>query len=267
MKSMNKYTTLFGLSWQKQLEVRSDFIFERARSIAILLSLYFLWTTLLKNQTDLLGYSREHLLTYVLLMTLLRAWVLGCVTDRIPGEIAKGKISELLLRPISQIGFWATQDIASKSLNMVFACVEVLIFSLVMSSPFFRPLHGITWLWFTLSVLGGMVIYFQISYLLGVLGFWTSDSWGPRFCFETILEFCAGAYFPIDMLPAAARQALVHLPFPYLIYYPVSIYLERVSASEIVSCFVHQIFWIAALSVGVSVFWRAGLRRYAAEGG
>jgi ABC-2 type transport system permease protein len=267
MKLMNKYATLFGLSWQKQLEVRSDFIFERARSLAILISLYFLWTALLQNQPDLLGYSREHLLTYVLLMTLLRAWVLGCVTDRIPGEIAKGKLSELLLRPISQIGFWATQDVASKSLNIVFAFVEVAVFSWLMSAPFFVPHSVMTWLWFSLSMAGGMVLYFEMSYLLGALGFWTSDSWGPRFCFETILEFCAGAYFPIDLLPAAAQKILSHLPFPYLIYYPVSIYLGRLTEADILSCFAHQLAWIAVLSVLVRQSWRAGLRRYAAEGG
>src|SRR4051812_1842577 len=111
---MNKYFTLFGLSWQKHLETRSDFLFERARSLAVLISIYFLWSTLLEKQSNLMGYNRVQLLSYVLLMTLLRAWVLGCVTDRIPSEIATGKLSEILLRPISHLGFWATQDAAMK---------------------------------------------------------------------------------------------------------------------------------------------------------
>ncbi len=264
---MNKYFTLFGLSWQKQLEVRSDFFFERARSLAVMISIYFLWSTLLEHQTNLLGYSRVQLLSYVLLMTLLRAWVLGCVSDRIPSEIATGKLSEILLRPLSHIAYWATQDAAMKSLNIVFAIPEVVIFSLLMASPVFFPNDPLTLVWFILSVLGAMTLYFQMSYILGVMGFWGSQSWGPRFCFEVILEFCAGAYFPIDILPSAAQKIISALPFPYLVYYPLSIYLERLSPAEIVSSFVHQIFWIVTLGFLLRQFWHAGLRHYAAEGG
>ena len=264
---MRKYLTLFGLSWQKQLEVRSDFLFERARSIAVLVSIYFLWSTLLEKQTDLMGYNRVELLTYVLLMTLLRAWVLGCVSDRIPSEIATGKLSELLMRPISHMGYWATQDAAMKALNIVFAIPEVLIFSWLMSSPFYLPKDPVTLMWFALSVMGGMVLYFQMSYMLGVMGFWGSQSWGPRFCFEVVLEFCAGAYFPIDILPGAMQKVISALPFPYLVYYPLSIYLERLPRGEIVSCFVHQAVWIVVLAIVLKQFWKIGLRRYAAEGG
>jgi ABC-2 type transport system permease protein len=135
-----------------------------------------------------------------------------------------------------------------------------------MSAPFFVPHSVMTWLWFSLSMAGGMVLYFEMSYLLGALGFWTSDSWGPRFCFETILEFCAGAYFPIDVLPQAAQKILLMLPFPYLVFFPLKIYLERGSFMMIVHCLLMQMFWIAALSLMIHTFWKAGLKKYAAEG-
>ncbi len=263
---MNKYLTLYGLSWQKQLEVRSDFFFERTRSLSILISIYFLWSALLSHDQSLLGYSRDQLLTYVLVMTLLRAWVLACITDRIPMEIAKGMLSDILLRPISHLGYWATQDAASKTLNVVSAVFEVTIFSLLVGAPFLLPATASTWPLFAASVLGGMIIYFQMSYLLGVIGFWTAQSWGPRFCFEIILEFCAGAYFPIDLLPAKIQKILGFLPFPYLIFAPVSIYLGRYNHHEILHSFLMQLFWITALTVLTQFFWKKGLRKYAAEG-
>ncbi|MBV9080535.1 MAG: ABC-2 family transporter protein [Elusimicrobia bacterium] len=262
-----KYPTLFSLSWQKQLEVRSDFFFERTRSIAVLISLYYLWSALLANRTDVGGYARGQILTYVLAMTLLRAWVLACVTDRIPSEIARGKISELLLRPISHVGYWATQDAANKALNMMSAIVEVGIFALIVRPPIVLPPSPLAWLAFALATLGGMALYFEMSYLLGVMGFWTAQSWGPRFCFEIVLEFCAGAYFPVDLLPPAAQKIIGVLPFPYLIFHPLSIFLGRTPPSGYASVFAHQIVWITALGVLGRALWRAGLRRYAAEGG
>ncbi len=264
---MGKYLTLFTLSWQKQLEVRSEFLFERARSIAVLTSIYFLWNTLLEKQTDLMGYNKVELLTYVLMMTLLRAWVLGCVSDRIPSEIATGKLSEVLMRPISHMGYWATQDAAMKALNIMFAVPEVLVFSWLMSAPFYLPQQLITLPLFALSVFGGMVLYFQMSYMLGVMGFWGSQSWGPRFCFEVVLEFCAGAYFPIDLLPGVLQKIVSALPFPYLVYYPLSIYLERLTPAEIISSFAHQAIWVVLLAIFLNRLWKRGLQHYAAEGG
>jgi ABC-2 type transport system permease protein len=136
---MRKYLTLFGMSWQKQLEVRSDFIFERGRSMAVLFSLYYLWSSLLTNRTDVAGYSRAEMLTYVLMMTLLRAWVLSAVTDRIPSEISQGKLSEHLLRPMSHMGYWATQDAASKMLNIGSFFVEMALFVLIVRPPLLAP--------------------------------------------------------------------------------------------------------------------------------
>jgi ABC-2 type transport system permease protein len=263
---VKKYLTLFGLSWQRQLETRSDFFFERARSICILISLYFLWSSLLSAKVYILGYSREHMLTYVLAMTLLRAWVLGCVTDRIPMEIAKGKLSDVILKPLSHLGYWISQDAASKSLNLFFALMEVSIFMVLCRATFFVQTDPLLLLSFVAATLAAMVLYFQMSYLLGVMGFWTAQSWGPRFCFEITLEFCAGAYFPIDILPLAFQKVLGFLPFPYLVYAPLSIYLGRLNSREILSCFLHQGLWIAAFSIVVHYSWKAGLKKYAAEG-
>lgn len=263
---MKKYLTLFGLSWQKQLEVRSDFLFERTRALSILLSIYFLWSAVLTPQSNLLGYTRDGMLTYVLMMTVLRALVLGAVTDRIPSEIAKGTLSDILLRPISHLGYWATQDAASKSLNLISVIFEISLFTWLVSAPFLLPSELWRWAAFMAAVAGGMILYFQMSYLLGVMGFWTAQSWGPRFCFEITLEFCAGAYFPIDLLPAGLQAVLIKLPFPYLVYFPLSIFLGRATLDQVFSGLITQLFWAVALAVCVKSLWTVGLRKYGAEG-
>ena len=263
---MQKYLTLFSLSWQRHLEVRSDFFFERIRSLSIMVSLYFLWSALISYREGLLGYTRQQLLTYVLVMTLLRAFVLACVTDRIPTEISRGKISDILLRPLSYMGFWATQDAANKSLNLISAILEVLVFTFLVSAPFFVSTNPLLHLAFIATTLGAMVLYFQMSFLLGVMGFWTAQSWGPRFCFEIILEFCAGAYFPIDFLPRGVQLVLSVLPFPYLIFYPLSIYLGKATNQEILMCFLMQAIWIGFFVYLNRVLWRKGLKVYGAEG-
>ena len=81
-----------------------------------------------------------------------------------------------------------------------------------------------TWrLWFRRSVLGGMIVYFQMSYMLGVMGL-RLRSRGGRFILRSC-SVCAGAYFPIDVLPHAAQRVLLTLPFPYLVFVPLPLYI------------------------------------------
>lgn len=263
---MKKYLTLLALSIQKQLEVRIDFVFEQARSLSLLISMYFLWTALMANRSEVLGYDKVQLITYVLMMTVLRAVVLAAITDRIPQEIAKGEISDILLRPLSHIKYWAMQDAASKILNISAVSVTLPLFIWLVSAPFFVPSDPSQWMAFGLATFGGMVLYFQMSYLLGVMGFWTSQTWGPRFCFEVVLEFCGGAYFPIDFLPVMFQKIISVLPFPYLVFYPLSIYLGRLQMEEIVKALLIQWIWIGMLAGLIRFMWSRGLRHYAAEG-
>src|SRR5262245_24434777 len=94
----------------------------------------------MKDRPHLLGYTKSDLVTYVFLMTLLRAWVLASVTDRIPTEITKGKLADILLRPISYLGYWATQDAANKSLSIISAILEISLLSFFIAVPLSAPM-------------------------------------------------------------------------------------------------------------------------------
>ncbi|MFN0118353.1 MAG: ABC transporter permease [Elusimicrobiota bacterium] len=258
---------LFGISIQKQLETRSEFLFERIRALSILISLYFLWNAVFSGRTTVMGYTQVQMMTYLFLMTFLRALVLACVTDRIPSEISRGKISEILLKPLSHMKYWAVQDIANKSLHLISSSVELLIILFIIPYPLLGPVDLQGFLAFLVAVLGGMILYFQMSYALGVMGFWTAQSWGPRFCFEIVLEFCAGAFFPIDVLPLVAQKILMFTPFPYLVYYPVMLYLGKGTPTLFLQIFSAQIFWILFLGLTLKWLWHKGLKFYGAEGG
>ena len=102
---MEKYLYVFTVSLQQTLEHRASLLMDRLRSLALVLSLYFLWSALLKGEQTLLGYSRSQMLSYVLGMSLLRAFVISGKGWEMIGEIASGKISHYLIRPIHYFGY------------------------------------------------------------------------------------------------------------------------------------------------------------------
>jgi len=266
LATWSKYLAVVRIAWQRELEERLSFLLSRSRGVTVLFAVYFLWSALLGDRESVFQYVRSQILTYVLGMNILRALVLSSTTDTLPSEIAHGQLSDLLLRPIRPIGYWASRDVAAKGLQLSSAVVEVAVFALLASTPLYLPRRWLTWVAFLASLGGAMVLYFLMSYCLGLAAFWTSQSRGPRFCFDLILEFCAGAYFPIDVLSARWQAVLSSLPFPYLIFYPLNIYLERVGPGAIARTVCLQGVWIAVLWLLVSATWRRGMRTYAAEG-
>jgi len=73
--------------------------------------------------------------------------------------------------------------------------------------------------------------------------------------------------FPLDILPPALTQALTYTPFPYQLFFPVSIYLGRTSGAMLWQGLLIQIFWVAAFYVLARVVWSRGIRKYTAVGG
>jgi len=111
-----------------------------------------------------------------------------------------------------------------------------------------------------------MWLYFILSFMTGCWGFWTSESWGPRFLLELFLEFTAGVFFPLDVLPNLAQQIIKCFPSPYLVFFPLQIFLGRLDFSQIVHGFLVQVFWIIAISGMARWVWFRGMQNYSSAG-
>jgi ABC-2 type transport system permease protein len=80
------------------------------------------------------------------------------------------------------------------------------------------------------------------------------------------LDFLAGNFFPIDILPEAVARLLILTPFPYMFYFPVKIYLGQLYLAQIIQGFSLLLFWSFLLIYAVSHVWKKGLQIYSAEG-
>ncbi len=240
---------------------------ERLRSITIIIAFYAFWTAIFQGKTSFLGYSQSQMFTYILGMNILRALVFSDKTWELIYEINTGKVASYLIRPISYIGFSLSRDAADKVTQMLSAILEILIALFILKIPLYAPQN----LWvlpaFALAVGLALILYFLMSYAVAALAFWTAESAGPRFCFELFLEFSSGAFFPLDVLPPALKHAFEILPFSSLLYFPINVYLERLSPEAFMRGLCIQIFWIGIFSLVTATVWRKGLKAYSAHGG
>jgi ABC-type uncharacterized transport system permease subunit len=120
---------------------------------------------------------------------------------------------------------------------------------------------------FVCSLLGAILIYFSIVFSIGCIGFWTAESNGPRFLFELILEFTAGVFFPLSVLSAHVQKIFHYLPSPYLISFPINLFLGKVSFPQAMNGLLIQVIWMGLFCFIASWIWQKGLSRYHASGG
>lgn len=229
---------------------------------------FFLWDTVFSDSGRVLfGYDRAKILTYVFLTIFAKAFVFSARAVDVSGEIARGDVSNYLLRPISYFKYWLTRDLSSKFLNLSFAIFEVLILSVILKPDLFFQLN-FGYLFLTgVSLVLAMFLFFSILFIVSAIPFWMPEaSWGGNFLLIIILEFLSGSLFPIDVLPVVFQNLLYWTPFPYLIFFPIQIYLGNLGLAASVKGILIAGIWVLILYSVMKSVWRRGLLAYQAFG-
>lgn len=231
-----------------------------------ILVIYFLWVAMFSTRTTFSGYSESMMLTYILLSSIVRSTVLTTLTQNIGDIINSGELSNYLIRPLNFFRFYLAQDFADKVLNILFSCFEIVILILILKPPIFVQTDPVIILLTFIFILCAALLYFYFSMLLGFLGFWTPDVWAPRFLSIIFIEFFSGIFFPLDILPKQIGFLFQFLPFQYLIYVPIKLYLGAFSSGIIIRSLLIELVWLCILWYVCQNIWRLGLKTYEAQG-
>lgn len=262
---MTKYIQLMKLSWQNGFVYRVSLLMWRFRQLLSSIMALTIWTVIYDAQPQVLGYDQNQMITYIFLSAFLQSFILATALNSLSGRVYSGEISSLLLKPVSLFGYLAMEDLADKLRNVAFIIIESgLLFALFMPTIPVPTLLNLV-LFFLMALLGA-VMNFIINVLFGAIGFWSPDTWGPKFMFFILIEFTAGKLFPLDILPNVVEKLVYLTPFPYFSFVQTQVFLGRVSGFEIINHFGILSAWIAGLYLITSWIWKKGLRDYAASG-
>ncbi len=263
---MPKYIQVIKNTIAEYMTYRLNFILWRVRMAIRLLVVYFLWQGVLSSRGQIFGYNQSGILTYILASQVVASFITSTKTQDVGGEIQQGDLTNFLLRPMNYFGFLISRDAADKLLNVGFSIVEISIIIFFLRPPLVIQKDPYLLILFLLSVGIGIGLFFCISLLLSLLSFWTQEGWGPRFLFMIINEFLSGGLFPLDILPAILFKLFTILPFSYLLFFPLKVYLGQLTASQIWQGFTIATIWLVILILLVQLVWQKGLRLYTAEG-
>lgn len=263
---MRKYWEIFKVSWQQNLIYRLNFFLWRVRNVLQLLLIYFIWWTVFQSQNSIFGYDTSMLITYILIAALIRAIVLSTRVSDMMNQINDGSIVNFLIKPLGFVRYYLARDVADKLFNILFYIVELSLLILILKPKVIIQTNLSILALFFLAIIGGLIIYFCINFIISLTAFWLENSWGPLFLLAVFLEGLGGGMFPIDILPKSIFNILILTPFPYLIYFPSKLYLGTLSAYEIITGFSIIFVWVVILLVLMQLVLKIGFRHFSVGG-
>jgi ABC-2 type transport system permease protein len=266
---VQKYLHVINIGIQNTLVYRVNFLFRSLFALIPLFATISLWQAIFAGKGHLVaGYTLAQMISYYLIVTIVDA--LTAVTEddwQIAADIKDGRISQFLLKPIDYLTYRFCLFGAGRIIYTAVAAVPVALFIVYLRNYFVAPAYAAVWGWFALSVVMTAALQFLISYTLALLAFWLVEI--STFIFIVFaFEYIAGGHlFPLDILPPAVANVLAFTPFPYQMFFPVSIYVGKVTGDALYRGLIIQAVWVVVAYLAARWMWNRGIRKYSAVGG
>lgn len=268
---VKKYWHVINIGIQNTLVYRTNFLFRSVFSLIPLMATIYLWRAVYAGKeggSDVAGYSLAGMISYYLLVTIADA--LTAVTEddwQIAGDIREGAINQFFLKPIDYLTYRLCIFASGRLIYVSVAAIPVAVFIFFERQYMVAPPSAEVFALFVVSLIMTALLQFFISYTMALLAFWLLEISTLIFIVFAFEYIAGGHLFPLDILPPGLAMALNFTPFPYQLFFPVSLYLGRVTGAAMWQGLGIQLFWVLFFYLVARWTWRRGIRRYTAFGG
>ncbi len=209
------------------------------------------------------GYSMSDTILYLIVIRLIMdlTWA---YEGHIQSEIRYGELTDYLLKPASYIKVQYFDRLGT----MITRWMNAIILVLIVFAFFHEDVRLTADLWVYPAGLLAVFLTFHLEYVfmlcIAFLSFWME---GHPPLVEHTSRLFGGSLVPLTFLPAGFQQLSDLLPFKYMLYFPTTVLLGRVTPTDYVFGICMQLIWIVALAGVSQLMWRKGVKRYVAYGG
>jgi ABC-2 type transport system permease protein len=268
---VKKYWHVINIGIQNNLTYRFNFLARALFGFIPLMAVLYLWRTIYAAKdagATVSAYTLAEMISYYLLVAVVDALTAVNEDDwQIAADIKDGNISQFLLKPIDYLWYRLCLFLSGRLTYLTVAVIPLTLFILYLRAYFVLPTTWSTFGLFLLATALTALLQFFMSYTMAMLAFWVLEVSTFIFILFAFEYIASGHLFPLDILPPALGKALFYTPFPYQLYFPVSIYMGKMTGAALWQGFLFQVFWVAVTYCLARFAWRRGIRKYAAVGG
>jgi ABC-2 type transport system permease protein len=264
---MSVYFAFAQSSFQTQLAYRNEVWANMFGKLVQVFARVAVWLAIYAGTASIDGVSLQQMVTYALL----GGAVLGsiryeAIIGGIGQELRTGNVAVWLLKPASFPLYVLATEMGRAAFRLLFLVIPtVAVVALVYGMlPPATPFDGLMFLPYLLL---GFAICALVAALFGLISFWLLTSFSLEWMFQAILNLLSGMAIPFWFFPQPLGAIAAWLPFAWIVYYPSSVWLGRLSPGESLQFFAIGLGWAVLLAIGVTLLWRRASTRIVVQGG
>ena len=265
-KVMKKLYYLIRMTFQTKFAYIKAFWFNIFGTAVSILIYYFLWKYVFQSRDELNGFTAVEITTYVIISRLLSSQFSGGINREFSEWVQKGNIVVELLRPVPLVFTLFGKRVGEFLFFILFKGIPVSILATFILGGT-GPDGAANFALFLVSVFISIGLMFWIEVMVGLISFFTLNSYGIGYTKTALMSILSGGIVPLFLFPEGVAKVLDYMPFAGMVSVPVHIYLGKYTAAEAFSFIGLQIIWVALLGIGVMAFYRFAIKKVVVQGG
>jgi len=225
-----------------------------------------IWSALFSSHSQInLLLNQENTLKYMIVATIMSAFIECNVIEWINIQIQTGDIAMELIRPIDFKKMIFSRHLGNSIVKIAFYCIPLIVIEIVVMR---RPLLCYAQILYGLfSIILAYCIQFLYSLIIGLLAFWLIVTWPLNMLLGAIYKLLSGAWIPITMFPDLLYKINLFLPFRAIYAIPVTIMTIQMENKTIMESIIIQLIWVICLYAITEIVWKVGKRKVIIQGG
>ena len=243
--------------------------FEMAMSVFFaplsLIVMYFLWQAIYTNTgtTVIQGFTFNELITYYTLSWIVGIMIYTHIDEALRHEVRKGKVVKDLLKPINYVLSHFYITVGHRTYASIVEAIPILIIGFV----FFNIQFNLaSFPFFLVSLILAIFLNFLIAALVGLTAFWLVHNRGVMKLRRVLSYFLSGGMIPLTFFPLWFQNLSMFLPFQYLTFVPINMWLGKYSIQETLMLMAIHLVWVIALYIICALVWKAVMKKVAVVG-
>lgn len=265
MDPMRAYWEFAARAFSRNLAYRVNVWLRVVGSLAAIVIQVEIWRALLAHGV-VAGVDLPQMVTYSLLSTCAGIVLPVGMFRTVDERLRTGNIAIDLVKPLSYPLYLAAESLGTVGFSALFVALPTL----VVAALFFglrAPASPLDLLGFAVALLLGLAVGFALGYLIALLAFWFLTTMHFEWSLGAFMKVFSGAFLPLWFFPPWLAALGNGLPFRYMNFVPVAIYLGKVPAGAVGGMLLLGLLWVAVLLGLAAWIWSRSVRRLVVHGG
>lgn len=265
---MKKYLTSFKLSIQTFFEYRINLLLQILSNLLFFASLIILWIAVYHGKEVVGGFTYNQMISYIFISGIISSYVFYVsVGDEIDFWIRWGFLSTWLVKPINIPIYWFIDDLARRFFNFAMSIIAFFVVFFFIQKNIVSPASFNTFLFVMITIFIAGLLNYLVFYVFSLLAFWMEQTWGVRFVLRSFITIAGGSLIPLSLLPGILGKIILILPFQYMAYFPIQIYLGKINHDQMLTGISIEVVWVVIFYGLASLLYKKGVKKYTAVGG